>query len=163
VGGDKPKWQRFKRYPIGDFHIDIAEVQTGEGKLHLFVVIDRTSRFAFVRLVRKAGKPTSARFFRDLIAAVPCRIRTVLTDHGLQFTNRSIDTSTFEHIFGRVCREHEMDHRLAKVQNPWIKGQAERMNRTIKEATVKRFHHESHVSFARTPTTSEQPMISRAG
>jgi hypothetical protein len=28
VEGDKPKRQRFKRYPIGFFHLDIAEVQT---------------------------------------------------------------------------------------------------------------------------------------
>ena len=34
------------RYPIGYFHIDIAEVQTAEGKLRLFVAIDRTSKFA---------------------------------------------------------------------------------------------------------------------
>ena len=33
VDGDKPKRQKFKRYPIGFFHIDIAEVQTAEGKL----------------------------------------------------------------------------------------------------------------------------------
>ncbi len=31
VEGDKPKRQRFKRYPIGFFHIDIAAVQTAEG------------------------------------------------------------------------------------------------------------------------------------
>ena len=31
VEGDKPK-QKFKRYPIGYFHIDIAEVRTAEGK-----------------------------------------------------------------------------------------------------------------------------------
>jgi len=35
VEGDKPKRQKFKRYPIGYFHIDIAEVQTVEGKLYL--------------------------------------------------------------------------------------------------------------------------------
>lgn len=34
IEGDKPKRQRFKRYPIGFFHIDIAEVQTAEGKLY---------------------------------------------------------------------------------------------------------------------------------
>ena len=56
VDGDKPKRQKFKHYPIGFFHIDIAEVQTAEGKLYLFVAIDRTSKFAFVRLVQKAGK-----------------------------------------------------------------------------------------------------------
>jgi hypothetical protein len=38
----------------GFFHIDIAEVRTAEGKLYLFVAIDRTSKFAFARLVEKA-------------------------------------------------------------------------------------------------------------
>ncbi len=41
-----PKRQRFERYPIGFFHIDIAEVQTAEGKLYLFVGIDHTGKFA---------------------------------------------------------------------------------------------------------------------
>jgi len=38
---------KFKSYPIGYFHIDIVEVHTAEGKLYLFVAIDRTSKFAF--------------------------------------------------------------------------------------------------------------------
>jgi len=50
VEGDKPAKKRFKTYPIGYFHIDIAEVQTAEGKLYLFVAVDRTSKFAFVQL-----------------------------------------------------------------------------------------------------------------
>ena len=33
VEGDKPKRQHFKRYPIGFFHMDIAEVKTPEDKL----------------------------------------------------------------------------------------------------------------------------------
>ena len=39
--GDKPPKQKFKAYPIGYFHIDIAEVRTEEGKLYLFVAIGR--------------------------------------------------------------------------------------------------------------------------
>ena len=50
VAGDKPANQPFRRYPIGYFHIDIAEVRTEEGKLCLFVAIDRTSKYAFARL-----------------------------------------------------------------------------------------------------------------
>jgi transposase-like protein len=72
-----------KTYPIGYFHIDIAEVQTAEGKLRLFVAIDRTSKFAFVELQREAGKATAAQFLRNLIAAVPYAIHTVLTDNVL--------------------------------------------------------------------------------
>lgn len=39
MDGDKPERQRFKRYPTGDGHIDIAEVRTREGNRHLFVAI----------------------------------------------------------------------------------------------------------------------------
>ena len=37
-----------------------------------------------------------------------------------------------------------IDHRLTKPNQPWINGQVERMNRTIKDATVKRFHYDSN-------------------
>ncbi len=46
IKGNKPKRQRFKRYPIGFFHMNIAEVQTAESKLYLFVGIDHMSKFA---------------------------------------------------------------------------------------------------------------------
>src|SRR4028118_1106729 len=39
VDGDKPDKRKFKSYPIGYFHIDIAEVRTEQGKLHLFVAL----------------------------------------------------------------------------------------------------------------------------
>ena len=44
----------------------------------------------------------------------------------------------------RDCREHDIDQRLTKVNHPWTNGQVERMNRTIKEATVKRYHSDTH-------------------
>ncbi len=64
--GDKPERKRFKRYPIGYFHIDIAELRTAEGKLHLFIAIDRTSKFAFARLVERANTKAAAAFLIDL-------------------------------------------------------------------------------------------------
>ena len=142
--GDKPEKKRFASYPIGYFHIDLAEVSSEEGKLRLFVAIDRTSKFAFVRLVESAGKMEAAQFLRDLVAAVPYRIHTVLTDNGVQFTPRKQDIWDGDHIFDRVCDEHGIEHRLTKVNHPWTNGQVERMNRTIKDATVKRYHYDSH-------------------
>ena len=144
VEGDKPQKKRFANYPLGYFHIDIAEVSTEEGKLRLFVAIDRTSKFAFARLVESAGKMEAADFLRDLIEAVPYRIHTVLTDNGIQFTPRKQDIWDSTHIFDRVCEENGIDHRLTRVNHPWTNGQVERMNRTIKDATVKRYHYGSH-------------------
>src|SRR5438128_3670996 len=60
VEGDKPAKKTFKTYPIGYFHIDIAEVQTAEGKLYLYVAVDRVSKFAFVQVVRKTGRTSAA-------------------------------------------------------------------------------------------------------
>jgi hypothetical protein len=57
-----------------------------EGKLYLYVAIDRTSKFAFVQLARKTSRTSSAAFLEALIAAVPYKIHTVLSDNGIQFT-----------------------------------------------------------------------------
>ena len=144
VEGDKPAKKKFKKYPIGYFHIDIAEVRTEEGKLYLFVAIDRTSKFTYVELHERQTKMIAAEFLRNLIAAVPYKLTHILTDNGIQFTNRKTDKYAFTHIFDRVCIENEIEHRLTKVKHPWTNGQVERMNRTIKEATVKRYYYNSH-------------------
>jgi len=74
--GDKPQRAKFKRYPIGFFHIDIAEVRTQEGKLYLYVAIDRTSKFAFVQLVEKADTVTSRAFLDALVGPFLTRSRS---------------------------------------------------------------------------------------
>jgi hypothetical protein len=43
VEGEAAK-RKFEACPIGNFHIDIAEVRTAQGKLYLLVAIDRTSK-----------------------------------------------------------------------------------------------------------------------
>jgi hypothetical protein len=122
--GDKPARSKFKRYPIGFFHIDIAEVQTAEGKLSLFVAIDRTSKFAFVQLAEKANRVTASAFLVALIEAVPYRIHTILTDNGIQFRfpPRYANGPTaryITHMFAMRCREHGIEHRFTKVNHPW--------------------------------------------
>src|SRR3954449_3902753 len=149
IEGDKPAKKRFKSYPIGFFHIDIAEVQTAEGKLYLFVAIDRTSKFAFVQLVEKANRVTASAFLVGLVEAVPYKIHTVLTDNGIQFRlpprHANGPTARYTtHMFDLRCREHGIEHRFTKINHPWTNGQVERMNRTIKDATVKRYHYDDH-------------------
>jgi len=144
IAGEKSAKKKFAQYPIGYFHKDIAEVCTEQGRLYLFVAIDRTSKFAYAELRPDQTRTTACQFLRQMIAAVPYHIHTILTDNGIQFTNRLKDKWAFKHLFDRICEEHNIEHRLTKINHPWTNGQVERMNRTIKEATVKRYHYETH-------------------
>jgi transposase InsO family protein len=48
------------------------------------------------------------------------------------------------HAFELACAQNDVAHRLTKPRHPWTNGQVERMNRTIKEATVQRFYYATH-------------------
>jgi transposase InsO family protein len=159
--GDKPARKKFKSYSIGYFHIDIAEVRTEQGKLYLFVAIDRTSKFAYAELHEKANRWIATDFLKALIKAVPYKIHTVLTDNGIQFTdlpkNRLGPTARWRaHMFDMLCDANSIEHRLTKPNHPWTNGQVERINRTLKEATVQRYHYGTHAQLKAhlRPTTS---------
>lgn len=136
---DREKPKRFKAYEIGYFHLDIAELRYEGGKAYLFVAVDRTSKLVFARIYRKATKLVAAGFLKALLMAVPYKIHTVLTDNGVQFVqhDKRAKGGSGAHVFGRVCAEHDIEHRLTKPYHPWTNGQAERMVRTIKDATVR--------------------------
>lgn len=91
----------------------------------------------------KGARP-AAQSLRNFIVILPYRIHTILTElsvilppvrettgNSVQFTNRKQDATTFE-------------HRLTKIAHPWTNRQVERLNRTLKEATVKRYHYDIH-------------------
>lgn len=141
IASEETKKKAFKKYPIGFFHVDIAQVQTAEGKLYLFVGIDRTSKYAFAKLYKTATRSDAAEFLKELIAIVPYRINKVLTDNGIQFTNRVKRAYGFDTIFDRICFENGIEHRQTQVKHPWTNGQVERMNRTLKEATVNTYYY----------------------
>jgi transposase InsO family protein len=158
LDGRRPAKKKFKVYPIGYFHVDLTEVRTAEGKLYLFVAIDRTSKFAFTRLVERATRREAADFLQELIETIPYKIHTVLTDNGTHFTtpgNVRFAAADIKlawqrgehfraHSFEVACARHDIDHRLTKPNHPWTNGQVERMNRTIKEATVRTYHYDGH-------------------
>jgi transposase InsO family protein len=126
------------------------------------VAIDRTSKFAFVQPREKATRRAAADFLRALITAVPYTVHTVLTDNGTQFVDslpineeaeakaeaywaeRGEPRRYLRHPFDWACEQNGVEHRLTKPRCPWTNGQVERMNRTIKDATVKRYHYGSH-------------------
>src|SRR5215470_5519717 len=133
VDDGKATKRKFKTYPIGYFHIDIAEVRTAEGRLYLFVAIDRTSKFAFTELHEKATRRVAADFLLNLIKAVPYKIHSVLTDNGTHFTDPKGESWSVADIKGMLkrgepvwapafevaCARNDIDHRLTKPKHPW--------------------------------------------
>lgn len=81
-----PRRGRLRAYPIGYFQVDI-EVPTEQGRLYLFVVVDRTSKFAFAQLHERATRRVATEFLEALAAAVSYRVHTVLADNCTQFVD----------------------------------------------------------------------------
>jgi hypothetical protein len=79
---------RFAQTTIGCVHIDTCELRCAEGKVHMFLAIDRVSKFTYVELHPAANMLTGASFLRSVIATFPYRLHTVLTDNGTPFTDK---------------------------------------------------------------------------
>ena len=132
VGSEKVAKKKFKVYPIGFFHIDIAEMQTAKGGLYLFVAIGRMSKFAFIEIHSKATRRVAADSLRNLTEAVPYKINTILTDNGTHFTDPTGDGWSVADIkamwaegllfrrysFDAACADLDIEHRLTKAAHP---------------------------------------------
>ena len=141
--GQRPSKKKFKDYPIGYLHVDFAEVQTEQGKQYLFVAIDRTSKVAYAELHPRAKRVVGSEFLRRVLDKLPHRVHTVLTDSGVHFTPQPHQYLHGGYRFDRICLEYGVEHRLTKPAHSWTNCQVERMNRTIKEATVKCYHYQT--------------------
>ena len=107
------------------------------------MAIDRTSKVVVAELHPRAKRVVAAEFLRRVLDKLPDKVPTVLTDNGVQFTPQPHQFLPGGHSFDRICREYGVEHRLTKPAHPWTNGQVERMNRTLKEAPVKRFHYQT--------------------
>ena len=57
----------------GYVHIDACELRLAQGKLFLFLAIDRVSKFAHVAFFGASTKPNGAAFLREVAQAFGCR------------------------------------------------------------------------------------------
>ena len=147
IEGEKPSKKKFKTYPIGFVHIDIAEARTEQGKVFLFIAIDRTSKLAFARLVEKANTATAVAFLNELVEAIPYKIDVVLTDNGIQSPICRRTAKVQRQCYAATVRSRlpAAWHRASADQPTTLDQWSSReMNRTLKEATVQRYHYESH-------------------
>ena len=97
---------------------------------------------ALAELHEKANRRTATDFLKAVIKAVPYKIHIQFTDLP---KNRLGPTARWRvQMFDMLCQANGIEHRLTKPNHPWTNGQVERMNRTLKEATVQRYHYGTH-------------------
>ena len=99
---------KFAETTIGYVHLDHCELRLTDGKLHMFLAIDRVSKFTYVEFHDRTKMLNGAAFLQSVIEAFPYRIHTVLTDNGMAFAdlpkNRSgISRQWGPNMFDRAC------------------------------------------------------------
>lgn len=141
---EPPPHQRFETtQPLGFIHIDVKYLTALDRKRsYAYVAIDRATHFVYVEMLPDRRGSTGAAFLERFLAAFPLTVHTVLTDNGVEFTDRfAVDKPgkpagepSGHHPFDRVCRSHAIRHVLTRPFRPQTNGLVERFNRRLGEA-----------------------------
>ncbi|MBW6537688.1 MAG: DDE-type integrase/transposase/recombinase [Mariniphaga sp.] len=141
---EREKAKKFKEYEPGYLHIDVTYLPKINGvKYYLFVAIDRATRTLYYKVYEAKTAENAEVFMNECIDFFPFGITHVLTDNGLEFTNKLIKSKKGAYCkkdskLDEVCKENDIEHRLTKPGTPKTNGMVEKANDTIKQGTVKR-------------------------
>jgi transposase InsO family protein len=140
---EKDKAKKFKEYEPGYLHIDVTYLPKFNGvKYYLFVAIDRATRTMYYEVYDAKTSENAEDFINKCLAFFPFEITHILTDNGLEFTNKLLKSKTGHYCqkpskLDVVCVENDIEHRLTKPATPKTNGMVERVNGTIKNNTIK--------------------------
>jgi IS30 family transposase len=134
--------KKFKEYDPGFTHIDVTYLPKFNAKpSYLFVAIDRCTRVMIYRVYDAKTADNSVDFMDLCIEFFPFEITHILTDNGLEFTNRLIMSKKGKACekpskMDVKCQENNIEHRLTKPFTPKTNGMVERANGIIKKDTI---------------------------
>jgi transposase InsO family protein len=141
---EKDKAKKFKEYEPGYLHIDVTYFPKLDGiKYYLFVAIDRATRTLFYHVYESKTSANAEDFADKCLDFFPFPITHILTDNGLEFTNRLIKSKKGEYCkkpskLDVLCQKNNIDHRLTKPFTPKTNGMVEKANDIIKNGTIKK-------------------------
>jgi transposase-like protein len=145
----KEKAKKFKEYQPGYLHMDVTYLPKFNGKsYYLFVAIDRCTRAMIYRIYENKTAENTEDFMDKCLDFFPFKITHILTDNGLEFTNRLLKSKK-----GDFCQklskmdvksiENNIQHRLTEPFTPKTNGMVERVNGTIKNNTILKNQYQS--------------------
>jgi transposase-like protein len=145
----KEKSKKFKEYDPGFLHIDVTYLPRINGiKYYLFVAIDRATRTLYYKVYDAKTSDNAEAFMLECLDFFPFGISHVLTDNGLEFTNRLLKDKKGKYCvkpskLDVICKKNNIDHRCTKPSTPQTNGMVEKVNDTIKKGTIKKTNYKS--------------------
>jgi len=147
--------KKFKAYKPGYLHIDVTYLPKFKGQsYYLFVAIDRATRTMFYEVYENKKAESTEDFMDKCLDFFPVYITHILTDNGLEFTNRLIMSKK-----GKLCEKpskmdvkcikNNIEHRLTKPATPKTNGMVERANGTIKNNTILKIKYQNKQQMAK--------------
>ena len=137
----KEQAKKFKEYEPGYLHIDVTYLPQLNGiKRYLYVAIDRATRLMYFKVYTNKTALNAVYFLEACESYFPFYISHVLTDNGAEFTDKFTNRknrASGNHKFDMACIWGHIDHRLTAPATPKTNGMVERVNGTIKGATIK--------------------------
>lgn len=133
--------KKFKEYKPGFIHVDVTYLPKLNGKkYYLFVAIDRATRVMYYKVYEHKTADNAVDFIKECEEFYPFKLEYVLTDNGLEFTDkfaRGNKQASGNHKFDKECTKQSIKHRLTAPATPKTNGMVERANGTIKGSTIK--------------------------
>ena len=145
----KDKAKKFKEYEPGFIHIDVTYLPKFNGhSYYLFVAIDRCTRAMIYWVYENKTAENTEDFMDKCLAFFPFNITHILTDNGLEFTNRLLKSKTGKFCqklskMDAKCIENNIQHLLTAPFTPKTNGMVERVNGTIKNNTILKTQYQS--------------------
>jgi transposase-like protein len=145
----REKAKKFKEYDPGYLHIDVTYLPKFDGtKSYLFVAIDRATRLMYYKVYGTKTAKSTNDFMDECLSFFPFDITHILTDNGLEFTNRLLkskkgESCTKPSLMDLKCEKEGIEHRLTKPFTPKTNGMVERVNGTIKNNTILKYKYEN--------------------
>jgi transposase InsO family protein len=141
--------KKFKEYEPGFIHIDVTYMPKFNGQAYyLFVAIDRCTRSMIYWVYENKTAENTIDFMDKCIDFFPFTITHILTDNGLEFTNRLLvskkgDACQKPSKMDVKCNENNIKHRLTAPFTPKTNGMVERVNGIIKNDTILKTKYKS--------------------
>jgi len=149
--GTKTLVKSFKEYAPGFVRIDVKylpQMPDHDQRGYLFVAIDRITHWVYAELLEDKSARSASGFLLRLIDTAPFTVACVLTDDGIEFTDRFRVADQHQPTSGtQVFADTHLEHRRITPRTPRINGMTERFNGCISEVlATARFDSAEHLA-----------------